>query len=134
MSEQQADNDTDNTQPTPGPWEIDRSPAWEDQITSGDYTVATVHYGMAGKARANARLIAAAGTAASELPEEYDPVAAVEALPELLEAAEEALQEMRWIVDGETSSRVPTEDEAAVRNMLAEVLYVARKDTTQNNE
>lgn len=90
MSENQGDydttSDTEHMEPTPGPWEIDRSPAWEDQITSGDYTVATVHYGMAGKARANARLIAAAGTAASELPDEYDPVAALEELPRLLDA------------------------------------------------
>jgi len=35
----------------------------------------------------NARLIAAAGTAAHELPSEYDPVAAVEALPDFIDAA-----------------------------------------------
>jgi hypothetical protein len=41
------------------------------------------------KEKANARLIAAAGTAAHELPSEYDPVAAVRTLPELLHLAEE---------------------------------------------
>jgi len=40
--------------------------------------------------RANARLIAAAGTAAHELPSEYDAVAAVRALPKIVSALEDA--------------------------------------------
>jgi len=40
-------------------------------------------------AEANARLIAAAGTAAHELPDKYDAVAAMEELPELIRGLEE---------------------------------------------
>jgi hypothetical protein len=139
MSEQQADYDTtsdaEHMEPTPGPWEIDRSPAWEDQITSGDYTMATVHYGMAGKARANARLIAAAGTAASELPDEYDPVAAVEALPKVLKALSWALDlidmydEHLAEIDGE--DQVYTDLHCKGKKKAKSALNAARGDSSE---
>ena len=140
MSEQQVDTDTDDTEPTPGP-------AWaegthiiassNDGRPNGEVILGPRSYGndiSGDEQRANAELCAAAFTAASELPEEYDPVGAVKALPALLEVAKEALQEMRWIVEGGSSSRIPTEDEAAARHMLAEVLHAVRKDTTQTDE
>jgi hypothetical protein len=88
MTEQQAD--TDNTQPTPGPWGR-QYPEELDPLVhaeSGEFLVMCKATDIPLKeAVANARLIAAAGTAASELPEGYDPVAAVlEELPRLLDA------------------------------------------------
>jgi hypothetical protein len=86
MSEQQANYDTD-AQPTRGPWEaitIEKEGTFVD-VKGEDSEVAQMS--VAGEeGKANAFLIAAAGTAASELPEEYDPVAAVEGLPRLLDA------------------------------------------------
>ena len=75
--------------------EIDGSAAvW---ASDGDL-VASVHAGIGGtrieRGIDRARLIAAAGTAAQELPDEYDPVRAVEALPELLKACQETVEEL----------------------------------------
>jgi hypothetical protein len=89
MSEQQANYDTDNTQPTPGPWGRQHPEELDPLVhaESGEFLVMCKATDVPLKeAVANARLIAAAGTAASELPEEYDPVAAVEGLPRLLDA------------------------------------------------
>jgi hypothetical protein len=93
MSEQQADNDTTSDtgdmEPTPGSW-VRRYPEELDPLVhaeSGEFLVMCKATDVPlEEAVANARLIAAAGTAASELPEGYDLVAAVEALPQLLEA------------------------------------------------
>jgi len=87
MSEQQADYDTDDAQPTPGAW-VRRYPEELDPLVhaeSGEFLVVCKATEVPLKeAVANARLIAAAGTAASKLSEEYDPVAVVEALPSLI--------------------------------------------------
>jgi hypothetical protein len=103
-SEQQADydttSDTEHTEPTPGHWRT-----WQagvDPLINEECVLAEVadreepllvaelnrtaneHTDFPGHWKANARLIAAAGTAASVLPEEYDPVKAVKALPSLI--------------------------------------------------
>jgi len=131
VDEQQANydttSDTEHMEPTPGPWEIDRFPAWEDQITSGDYTVATVHYGMAGKARANARLIAAAGTAVSELPDECDPVEAMRQLPKMLELLEMAMNGLRHFRGLCPEGRSAKDHEVIDR--IKDVLDAAHKNT-----
>lgn len=88
MSDTQSD-------PTLGPWEMDEpgSNRWEilSTGTSRRFNKVAIVYAPKEDGRidrekgiANARFIAAAGTAAHELPGEYDPVAAVEQLPELL--------------------------------------------------
>jgi len=88
MSEQRADYDTNtnNRQPRFEPWEVMR---YDDRITvdmaGWDAEIASMT-DVGEKTMANARLIAAAGTAASELPDEYDPVAALKELPRLLDA------------------------------------------------
>ena len=86
-----------STQPTPGPWE--NNGQYISKASSESERM--VHVADAGKAHlkanpltveqaeANAELIAAAGTAASELPHWYDPIAVMEHLPDLIAAAEE---------------------------------------------
>jgi len=111
MSEPQEQYDTDTTdaQPTPGPWRLgsDGVMQSDDDITIQteegwpDCTIASVNTAVGdseylrdeidGHWRANARLIAAAGTSAHEAKEMgYDPQAAVETLPKLLRACEDA--------------------------------------------
>ena len=104
MSEQQTEYETD-AKPTPGPW----TNKYAGNLESGEETVGVKttgeHYGCVADTSmarpkkeniANARLIAAAGTAAQEAREMgYDPVAAVEALPKLLEALEGAKECIR---------------------------------------
>ena len=106
MSEQQAEYDTDDPQPTPGPWQVTHEPEVDEtdirvcRVVDGDCVCCV---GLMGNYDydneqwteetlrewfSNARLIAAAGTAASELPGWYDPVEAVKALPEIIQAAE----------------------------------------------
>ena len=134
MDEQQANDDTtsdtEHMKPTPGPWEIDRSPAWEDQITSGDYTVATVHYGMAGKARANARLIAAAGTAASEMQEDLSAIDLLKELPKIIRAADKAVDSTRFRNEDGRAHPPDRSHMVDLRNALNAV----RKDTTLTDE
>jgi len=101
MSEQQADYDTNNTQPTPGPWRLPEAgdflvfqnrgliiaelDEFDEPVVVGEVNeVFNKDTDLPGHYEANARLIAAAGTAASKLSEEYDPVAVVEALPSLI--------------------------------------------------
>jgi len=89
VDEQQTDTDTtSDTEPTPGTWRADyfQNLLLIDALQA-DTTklIAEVSQGR-DQAEVNAHLIAAAGTAASELPEGYDPVAAVEELPRLLDA------------------------------------------------
>ena len=97
MPEQQVDYDTDDIQPTPGPWDFSKQmgeagEAFLAQVWGPDgdsLAVVEPQSPHADEATANARLIAAAGTAASELPDKYDPVEAMKLLPLLLEAFEE---------------------------------------------
>jgi hypothetical protein len=90
MGEQQADYDTDDMHPTPGTWRADyfHNLLLVDALQA-DTTklIAEVSQGR-DQAEVNARLIAAAGNAASELPGWYDPVEAIRALPQIIQAAE----------------------------------------------
>ena len=127
MSEEQAD--TDDTQPTPGPWTVYDPHNDAPFINSGPHPsnicrlMFSPHWGD-DEVWANARLTAAAGTAASELPEEYDPVAVVEALPLLITALE-------MMSRADTFSR---EGLIMAQNHARDVLNAARKDTTQTDE
>jgi len=110
MSDQQENPDTGSVsssesyaqaQPTPGPWQIatscsyrrivnDRmSPVCVPTVQSADGHP-DLYFPNGGVNGPDARLIAAAGTAAQEAKEMgYDPVAAVEALPDLLMALQD---------------------------------------------
>jgi len=93
MSEPQTETDVE---PTPGPWELDEiAPSGLMKpifVESGDATICAMAAFLEPnshvdpkEALANARLIAAAGTAAQEAKEMgYDPVAVVEAVPQML--------------------------------------------------
>jgi hypothetical protein len=97
MSRQQADydTDTDDTQPTPGPWDwtpqLDttkvcyRAQVWDPD---GDSLAVLESKPDSLEADANARLIAAAGTAASKLPEGTDPLSVMELLPDIYAVAD----------------------------------------------
>lgn len=113
MSELQTETDA---QPTPGTWEHDLKPmdgVDGRSILSKDqdgnwFVIANVNVPkqglLKGDWRENARLIAAAGTAAQEAKEmEYDPVEVQKALPKILSAAEELLERV--------------EDDCRVRNI-----------------
>jgi len=105
----------DDAQPTPGPWMaghfVDAEHSCDCQyILQNRYigAIATVHadghedvpdkisdYPSEDEAKANMRLIAAAGTAADKAGEmAYDPHAAVRALPSLLLAAKQLLDSL----------------------------------------
>ena len=130
MNEQQADSDTDDTEPTPGPaWaegtHVIASP--KDGRPNGEVILGPRSYGNdipADEQRANARLCAAAFTAASELPDEYDPLAAVEALPLLITALEMMSRAGTFSKEG----LIMAQDHAR------DVLNAVRKDTTQTDE
>ena len=109
MSRQQAnyDTDTDATKPTPGPWDwspqvnqpraCHQAQVWDadgDSLAMLEPTPDPVEAGD------NARFIAAAGTAASKLPEEYDPMAVMELLPAIFKIAD-------WVVG---SAKLEDED------------------------
>jgi hypothetical protein len=80
----------DKTMPTPGPWHVHRPEGkpHRDVLTETQQCVARVRPAYAdGKhhAKANARLIAAVGTAAHECAQMgYDPIKAVRALPHIM--------------------------------------------------
>jgi hypothetical protein len=86
MSEPQTEIDAE---PTGGPWEFDLELGAADSFVWGPDGDAVAIMGARASVeekKANARLIAAAGTAAQEAKEMgYDPVSAVQALPELLD-------------------------------------------------
>jgi hypothetical protein len=83
-------NDTD-AGPTPGPWRLTRehSGAGDLVVEGATSFVATPWRTAKGEDQmlCNARLIAAAGNAAHDLPDGVDPLDAIRALPELIEAA-----------------------------------------------
>jgi hypothetical protein len=123
MSEPQTETDVE---PTPGPWELDEiAPSGLMKpifVESGDATICAMAAFLEPnshvdpkEALANARLIAAAGTAAQEAKEMgYAPVAAVEALPELLKALEDAKHFIRKQYD-QVRAVPPTDSLAYVR-------------------
>jgi len=99
MSETDTEHDTADAEPTPGP--VDRG------VTSAEQRrIATVFEAgepfediiaerpvRGQEVVANAKLMKACFNAANELPDEYDAVAAVEALPELIDALEAAYED-----------------------------------------
>jgi len=119
MSDTQSD-------PTLGPWEMDEpgSNRWEifSTGTSRRFNRVAVVYAPKEDGRidrekgiVNARLIAAAGTAAHELPREYDAVAAVEALPTGLERVRRAIIDLLDGPPGDT-------DEPAIRSAISRLV------------
>jgi hypothetical protein len=128
MSESQNEYETEqqtDAEPTPGPWRLQKDPeSLEIEVIRDSegyhapWHIAKV-YGEAPSVidgtgplkdcatEDNARLIAAAGTAAQELPDEYDAVAAVEALSEGLDAARRAIIDLQ-----EAHTSGPPEDSA----------------------
>jgi len=106
MSDQQENPDTESVsssasceqaEPTPGPWEVNHDgPCPSVHAKDSSDSIAAVLLSADPSSdrdvEADARLIAAAGTAAQEAKEMgYDPVAAVEVLPELLKALEDGV-------------------------------------------
>ena len=80
-----------------------------------------------------AKLIAAAGTAASELPDGYDPVTAIEAINDLLQLAEDVRQQKSWVINDDGSrSRTATKDEVALYQLSGDILRSIQKDTQTN--
>jgi hypothetical protein len=99
MTEAQTEYETD-VEPTPGPWELTRTHSGAGEVVVGGSTgfVATPWRTPKGEAQmmANARLIAAAGTAAQEAKEMgYDPQKVVEALPRGLGAVRKAIIDLQ---------------------------------------
>lgn len=136
------ETETKPTFPTT-PWEGTSIKVDDDASYGGQYEAAVwdnigdlvccVTTQMAGNgtiehAKDRARLIAAAGTAAHDLPDEYDAVEAVKALPELIEAVQEAW----FFLDGfkaGISHEVPCEQEIEdLDETLNDALQKARKD------
>jgi len=130
MSEPQIETDAE---PTPRAWEHDLKPMdgvdgrgiFGQDEDGNMFVIANVNVPeqglLEGDWRANARLIAAAGTAAQEAKEMgYDPHKAVEALPELLEALEDAKKFIRKQYD-QVRAVPPTDSLAYVeaKNALA---------------
>jgi hypothetical protein len=125
QNEYETEQETD-VEPTPGPWELDEiAPSGLMKpifVESGDATICAMAAFLEPnshvdpkEALANARLIAAAGTAAQEAKEMgYAPVAAVEALPELLKALEDAKHFIRKQYD-QVRAVPPTDSLAYVR-------------------
>jgi hypothetical protein len=124
MSETQNEYETENetdAEPTPGPWrtwQAGEDPLINEECVLAEHPdkqepllvaemnrTANDHTDFPGHWKANARLIAAAGTAAQEAKEMgYDPQKAVEALPVGLEQARCAIIDLLDGPPGETSA------------------------------
>ena len=91
----------DDAQPTPGPWEEGATSSDERRIArildGNDITCRDVHstrHAVTGQEPvANAHLIAAAGTAAHELPDKYDARELLEQVPEIARLIERLFDE-----------------------------------------
>jgi hypothetical protein len=131
IGEQQIDYDADtnDTQPTAGLL-IRQDPEGPDLLVdaeSGETILTCKSFDVAPEEAENARLIAAAGTAASEMPDEYDPVEAMRQLPkmlELLEMAMNGLQHFRGLCPEGRSAK-----DHEVIDRIKNVLDAAHKDT-----
>ena len=127
MPEQQADydTDTDDPQPTPGQWRAE----WfggnliVDALREEDTTMIAIVQ-QREECEANGDLIAAAGTAASELPEGCDPVGAVEELPRLLDA-------LQTIARADGTRYAGTD---ALQHVAEKVLDAIRTDTSETDD
>lgn len=103
-----------DTQDEPQKWEVAKIPGIVVRVDERDQ-VASVRGRDEQQMLTRARLIAAAGTAAHELPAEYDPVAAVEALPTGLEQVRCAIIDLLDGPPGET-------DEPAIRSAISRLV------------
>ena len=125
MSEPQAEYDTDDPQPTPGPWHNERGVIRSRLGAFHQDVICEVYADAAGnkskEAGQNARLIAAAGTAASELPDVYDPVETMEALPHMLKA-------LRSIARGNANESAAA---LGMQSVARSVLQIAEGDTDE---
>jgi len=147
MSEQQADYDTNNTQPTPGPWRLPEAgdflvfqnrgliiaelDEFDEPVVVGEVNeVFNKDTDLPGHYEANARLIAAAGTAASLLPDGWNAIDVLQALPKLLRAADMAVDST--LFRDEDGHAYPPDRSQMVD--LRNALNAARKDTTQTDE
>ena len=135
LVDQETDSRSNNgdAQPTPGPW--DWSPqkgkpggSYLAQVwaSDGDSLATLESRPNSTEASANARLIAAAGTAASELPDGYDPIEVIKALPDILRAAERAVDSTDFRDEGEDDLCFPPDRSDMTR--LRDTLDTARKD------
>ena len=145
--ERDAPTDTD-AEPTPtfptAPWDYSRIESDVDVLEHYDAAVwdgmgdlvCPITTQLAGNgeiehAHDRAALIAAAGSAAHEVPEEYDAVEAVEALPQLIKVAERALRDLGaqpHLIDPDTGE--PGDAELnVVTKQLQDALDAARTDS-----
>jgi len=144
MSEPQEEHDTDDAgepsspQPTPGPWDFsaqrgEPGNCYNAQVwgPDGDNIATIESTAPQFNATANARLIAAAGTAAQEAAEMgYDPVAAVEALPKSLKRVHDAIIDLQ---EAHTPGKAEDAEEAAVQaatHRLKVILAMCGADET----
>lgn len=79
------------------------------------------------EAEANAHLIAAAGTATHDLPDEYDPVEAVERLSELVDVAHRIIADSR-LGDPQAGKPDPKPPARALLIELRKTLEQARRE------
>lgn len=132
MSEPQEEHETD-TDPTPGPWTTDtngspifvRSEAEEFRGNRVVCHISETVYDQRMPAEVNARLIAAAGTAAQEAREMgYDPEAVIEALPDTLDDVRRAILDLQdAAVEGAPSNKA----EAAVQGAMHRLKVILAK-------
>ena len=135
MTEEQANYDTDDPKPTPGPGEAEGRYVVaypNDARPNGEIILGPTSRGndLPGpEQRANAELSAAAFSAASELSDEYDAVMAVEVLPGLLEAALKAEKVLTSLQQRHLPS---PEDVWDALSSLRQALAATHKDTQPN--
>jgi hypothetical protein len=133
MTEQQADYDTDDTQPTPGAWVRRYSEELDPLVhaESGEFLVVCKATDVPLKeAVANARLIAVAGTAASALQEDLKIIDLFRELPKIIRAADRAVDSTRF---RDEDGRAHPPDRSHMVD-LRNALNAVRKDTTQTDE
>jgi hypothetical protein len=140
MNEQQADYDSDtgDTQPTPGPWSYSKQngesgAAFLAQVWGADgdsLAVIEPQHPHIDEATANARLIAAAGTAASEIQEDLNVIDLFRELPKIIRAADRAVDSTRFR-DEDGQAHPPDRSHMVY---LRNALNAVRKDTTQTDE
>lgn len=116
-----AEEASSDTQPTPGPWIYREVPGGhyvcvETGVRPPNDVVLVEVYNTEGhSAEVNGPIIAAAGTAASELPDEFDAVAAIDALPNGLERVRRAIIDLLDGPPGDT-------DEPAIKSAISRLV------------
>jgi hypothetical protein len=146
MSEQQADYDFDDTEPTPGTWrtwQVGEAPLINEECVLAEVAdkeqplvvaslnrTANENTDFPGHWKANARLIAAAGTAASEIQEDLNVIDLFRELPKIIRAADRAVDSTRFR-DEDGRAHPPDRSHMVY---LRNALNAVRKDTTQTDE